>query len=171
MTSVDRDNDARASDIAELTALVRRVVTARVRDRDIVDDIVQETLARLLAARPRLDRSALGPYAIVTARNLVASHWRRLDTGRRNEHRLMDRPDTAGADETLLRSEEAEAIQRALERLSAHERDLLVAHEVDGRDTNSLAVEVGSTPGAVAAQLNRSRAKLRVEYLLELDGS
>jgi RNA polymerase sigma factor (sigma-70 family) len=170
MTSVDRDNDARASDIVELTALVRRVVAARLRDRDIVDDIVQETLARLLAARPRLDRGALGPYAIVTARNLVASHWRRLDTGTRNEHRLVDRPEAAGPDEDLLRGEEADAIKSALDRLSVHERDLLVAHEVDGQDTNSLAVDVGSTPGAVAAQLSRSRAKLRVEYLLELDG-
>ena len=34
----------------------------------------------------------------------------------------------------------------------------------------ALADDLGSTPGAVAAQLNRSRAKLRVEYLLELHG-
>ena len=170
MSTVDRDNETRAADIVELAALVRRVVAARVQDRDVVDDLAQETLARLLAARPRLDRSALGPYAIVTARNLVASHWRRIHTGKRNEHRLVDRAEAAGADETLLRGEEAEAIKSALERLSVRERDLLVAHEVDGRDTNSLAVDVGSTPGAVAAQLNRSRAKLRVEYLLELDG-
>ena len=41
--------------------------------------IVQETLARLLAARERLDQGAAGPYAIVTARNLVSSRWRRAD--------------------------------------------------------------------------------------------
>jgi serine/threonine-protein kinase RsbT len=47
---------------------------------------------------------------------------------------------------------------------------VLVAHEVEGRDTRQLADDLESTPGAVAAQLNRSRAKLRVEYLIEMGG-
>jgi serine/threonine-protein kinase RsbT len=54
----------------------------------------------------------------------------------------------------------------ALTRLSDRERDTLLAHEVSGQDTRSLAAQLGSTPGAVAAQLNRTRARLRVEYLL-----
>jgi RNA polymerase sigma factor (sigma-70 family) len=164
-------HDASTSDFIELTALVRRVVARRIRDRDTVDDIVQETLARLFAARGRLDRSALGPYAIVTARNLVASQWRRVDTGKRHEHRLLDRRDPVGPDETLLEREEADAVRAALERLAPRERELLVAHEIEGQATSSLAEDLGSTPGAVAALLNRSRAKLRVEYLLEIGGA
>jgi anti-sigma regulatory factor (Ser/Thr protein kinase) len=39
---------------------------------------------------------------------------------------------------------------------------------VAGQDTRSLAAELGSTAGAVAAQLNRTRARLRVEYLLAI---
>jgi serine/threonine-protein kinase RsbT len=57
-----------------------------------------------------------------------------------------------------------------LERLNERERAALLAHEVAGRDTRSLAGDLGVTPGAVAAQLNRSRARLRVEYLLALRG-
>jgi serine/threonine-protein kinase RsbT len=156
-------------DPADLAALIRRVVARRVSSRDAVDDIVQETMARLLASSHRLDGRAIGPYAVVTARNLVASQWRRADTGKRHEHRLFDpRPATA-PDEALLEREEADAIRAALDRLSPREREVLVAHEVEGQDTRSLAVELGSTPGAVAAQLARSRAKLRVEYLIELD--
>ena len=60
-------------EIVELTDLLRRVVASRVRDRDIADDIVQEALTRLLAARDRLDVRAVGPYAVVTARNLITS--------------------------------------------------------------------------------------------------
>src|SRR4051812_31995240 len=70
-------------DMPELLALVRRVVTSRLTDPDAVDDIVQETLVRLLGARSRLDDRALGPYAIVVARNLVVSHWRRAASDRR----------------------------------------------------------------------------------------
>jgi anti-sigma regulatory factor (Ser/Thr protein kinase) len=53
--------------------------------------------------------------------------------------------------------------------LSERERDTLLAHEVSGQDTRSLAIELGSTAGAVAAQLNRTRARMRVEYLLALE--
>jgi serine/threonine-protein kinase RsbT len=60
-------------------------------------------------------------------------------------------------------------VAEALTRLSDRERETLLAHEVAGRDTRSLAGELGSTAGAVAAQLNRTRARLRVEYLLALE--
>ena len=58
---------------------------------------------------------------------------------------------------------------QALGRLSERERETLLAHEVSGQDTRSLAAELGLTAGAVAAQLNRTRARLRVEYLLALE--
>ncbi len=58
---------------------------------------------------------------------------------------------------------------RPSSRLSERERETLLAHEVAGQDTRSLAGELGSTAGAVAAQLNRTRARLRVEYLLALE--
>ena len=66
-------SDARHQDILELEPLLRRVVGARVRDPDTADDLVQETLARVIAARERLDDEAVTPYAIVTARKLVTS--------------------------------------------------------------------------------------------------
>src|SRR5205085_10490767 len=66
--------------------------------------------------------------------------------------------------------EESSIVQVALTRLPAADRDLLVAHEVDGQDTISMAAGHDSTPGAVAARLNRARASLRVEYLLEAEG-
>ncbi len=157
-------------EIVDLDDLLRRVVGRRVADRDVVEDIVQETLARLLAAQDRLDGRAIGPYAIVTARNLITSRWQRDETGKRHEHRLFDPRGETPPDEALLENEEAEALRTALGRLRPAERKVLVAHEVEGRDTRALADDLESTPGAVAAQLNRSRAKLRVEYLIEMGG-
>jgi len=111
----------------------------------------------------------LEPYAIVTARNVVASMWQEQDRHRRNQHRLVDLRLPDAPDEDLLAGEDRAAVAQALERLSDRERRTLLAHEVSGQDTRSLAEEVGSTAGAVAAQLNRSRARLRVEYLLALE--
>ena len=54
----------------------------------------------------------------------------------------------------------------ALARLSPAEREVLLAHEVAGTGTAELAAKRNTSPGAIAAQLNRTRAKLRVEYLL-----
>ena len=69
--------------IVELVPLVRRVVAARVRDPQLVDDLVQETLVRVMAARARVEADTLAPYAAVTARNLVASYAERNDRARR----------------------------------------------------------------------------------------
>lgn len=158
------------SEILELTPLIRRVVAARVRDPDAVDDLVQEALTRLIAARPRLEDEALAPYAIVTARNLVASLARDRERQRRHSHRLVDLTEPERPDEEVLRREEAAAVDAALARLSARDRDAVVAHEVEGVDTASLAGTQRSTPGAIAVQLARSRAKLRVDYLVASEG-
>jgi serine/threonine-protein kinase RsbT len=157
------------SDVAALIPMVRRIVAARVADASTTDDLVQETLARVLAAEPRIEPGMLEPYAIVTARHVVASLWREQDRHRRNQHRVVDLRPPDAPDEGLLASEERAAVALALGRLTERERETLLAHEVHGQDTRSLADERGSTAGAVAAQLNRTRARLRVEYVLALE--
>jgi RNA polymerase sigma factor (sigma-70 family) len=153
-------------DVAALIPMVRRIVSARVPDQATADDLVQETLARVLAASGRVEPGMLEPYAIVTARNVVASMWRDQDRQRRHQHRVVDLRPPEAPDEGVLVQEDRLAVAEALTRLSERERETLLAHEVSGQDTASLAAELGSTAGAVAAQLNRTRARLRVEYLL-----
>lgn len=157
-------------DIDSLEPLVRRVVAARLRDRDAVDDIVQETLTRLIEARDRLDLEALTPYAVVTARNLTASLGRNEDRRRRHAHRLIDyrAPDTP--DQQVLEREESRAVAAALTKLSEQDRKAVLDHEVMDVDTATLARELRSTPGGVAVRLARARAKMRVDYLLALRG-
>ncbi|MGK5170739.1 sigma-70 family RNA polymerase sigma factor [Geodermatophilus sp. CPCC 205761] len=155
-----------SADVAGLIPLVRRIVAARVPDQATADDLVQETLARVLAAAGRVEPGMLEPYAIVTARNVVTSMWRDADRQRRHLHRVVDLRPSDAPDEGVLASEDRAAVAEALTRLSDRDRATLLAHEVSGQDTRSLAAELGSTAGAVAAQLNRTRARLRVEYLL-----
>src|SRR4029450_10270230 len=80
-----------------------------------------------------------------------------------------DLPPPQAPDGEVLVQEDRTAAAEALTRLSDRDRATLLAHEVSGQDTRSLAAELGSTAGAVAAQLNRARARLRVEYLLARD--
>jgi RNA polymerase sigma factor (sigma-70 family) len=156
-------------DVLELAPLLRRVIAARVRERQVVEDLVQETLTRVMSARRRLEPRTLAPYAVVTARNLVMSLATSEDRSRRHAHRLLDLRQPMLPEEETLRREERQAITTALARLPEQDQEALVAHEVEGMDTATLASSRDSTPGAVAAQLSRARAKLRVEYLLELE--
>ena len=75
--------------IVELVPVVRRVVAARISDPATRDDIVQETLARVMASRSRVEQETLVPYAIATARNLIASLVQREQRARRNAHLLV----------------------------------------------------------------------------------
>ncbi len=146
------------------------MVASRLHDPQGVDDVVQETLIRVMAVRDRLDADTLIPYAIVTARNMIAGQWRTIERSRRHEHRLVDAAPPSRPEEEVLRREDAEALAAALAELPPRERDAIVAHELHGVDTQVLAERWGTSPAAVAAQLNRSRAKLRVEYLLAAEG-
>ena len=157
-------------DVAALLPIIRRVVRARAPDPSTADDLVQETLARVLAAAPRVQPRMIEPYAITTARNVVASMWKEQDRHRRNQHRVVDLLPAERPDEQVEAEEDRSAVASALAQLTERDRRLLLAHEVAGQDTRALADHLGSTPGAVAAQLNRTRARLRVGYLLALEG-
>ena len=166
----DGGSDHTSDDVAGLIPMVRRIVGARVGSHPAADDLVQETLIRVLAAVDTIEPGMLEPYAIVTARNVVATLWRDEDRKRRNQHRLIDLSTPETPDAHVVLDEEQGAMARALARLDERERRTLLDHEVGGTDTKTLARDSGSTAGAVAAQLNRTRSRLRVEYLLALQG-
>lgn len=158
-----------AVDVAALIPMLRRIVAARVGDHPAAEDLVQETLVRVLEAEDRIEPGMIEPYAIATARNVMANMWRRKDSESRNRHRALDTSVPDEAEDVVVASEEQSAITEALRRLTDREREVLLAHEISGQATRSLAEESGSTAGAVAAQLKRTRARLRVEYLLALE--
>ena len=74
-------------------------------------------------------------------------------------------------EDEAVRRAEAAVVNVALGRLPQTDREILLEHEVEGRDTAALAAGRGTTPGAVAARLARTRARLRVEYLLAQCGA
>ena len=161
-------NEPQREDLAALQPVIERVVAARVRDPDVVEDVVQETLLRVMSSRDRLADHAVASYAVVTARNVVNSLGRMEQRRRRHAHRLIDVRDPRDPEKEALRREDEEAIGAALARLSDEDREALIAHEVNGIGTGALAEALGTTRGAVATRLARVRAKVRVDYVLAL---
>ena len=160
------DDDA----LVDLVPMLRRVVGSRVKDPHTVDDLVQETLVRVMAARSRIEPDKLPHYAAVTARNLVASMAEKNDRARSRSHLLVEAGEGESPVTDVLREEERALVSAALAQLPTGDRDVLMAHEVEGQDTITMAAGQGTTPGAVAARLSRARASLRVEYLLLAEG-
>ena len=69
-------------DVTGVIPIVRRIIYSRVANRTMAEDLVQETLVKVLGAAHRVEPGMLEPYAIVTARNVIASMWKEQDRHR-----------------------------------------------------------------------------------------
>lgn len=99
---------------------------------------------------------------MVTARNLVSSHAKSAMRHAAAAPRIIDPAEPDRPEDVLLAGEARQAMTSALGQLSAQEsRDLLVYYDVDPADGNA-----PESRGALRVRMSRTRAKLRLEYLL-----
>lgn len=142
--------------------VIRRVVAARAHPAD-VDDLVQDCLERLLLARKRLAPEAILPYAVVTARNLAGSHAKSATRRAAAVPRILDTSEPDRPEEVVLAGEARRAMKVALSQLSRSERKEILAYYDGGP---ALDVDATGSRGALRVRMSRTRAKLRLEYLL-----
>ncbi|MBV9092414.1 MAG: sigma-70 family RNA polymerase sigma factor [Streptosporangiaceae bacterium] len=154
---------ASANEVIAVEPVIRRVIATRATNAADIDDLVQDCLERLLKARQRLAPEAVLPYAVVTARNLVSSHAKSAIRDTAAAPRILDAAEPERPDEVLLAGEARDAMAAALARLSGQERRDLLAYYSDGSQGATTARE---SPGALRVRMARTRAKLRLEYLL-----
>ena len=141
--------------LAAPVPVIRRVVAARVRNPVQAEDFVQETLAKVMAARHRVERDTLIPYAVATARNLIVSAAQREQRARRNAYLLVESDDTQPRPEDeAVRRVDATVVNVALSRLSESDREVLLAHEVGGVDTAALAACRSHIPSATVERVS-----------------
>jgi RNA polymerase sigma factor (sigma-70 family) len=159
----DQTTTASAHEVMAVEPVIRRVVAARAANHADVDDLVQDCLERLLMARGRLAPEAILPYAVVTARNLVSSHAKTASRRAAAVPRVLDVAEPERPDDVLLAGEARTAMTAALARRSDQERRDILAYYSDGFPAGAQARE---SRGALRVRMARTRAKLRLEYLL-----
>jgi RNA polymerase sigma-70 factor (ECF subfamily) len=123
------------------------------------DDVVSEVF---LVAWRRLDELPDDPlpWLLVTARRVVANHWRGRVRLQRHEAELRalarwaGEPDVSGG--VVRRSEMLDALGR----LSADDREVLLLVGWDGLDTAGVARVLDCAPGAARMRLSRARQRL-----------
>lgn len=155
--------------LARVEPLVRRTV-ARKAPAGAVDDLVQDVMSRLGPAASQMAPADFDAYAVVAARNAVASHHRGAERVRRLTPSLADTRVPSSPDEAVLADVDRQALRRALDRLSPADRRLLAAHHVEDIPLDQVAVAEKASEPAVRVRLARARAHLRLEYLLAVRG-
>jgi RNA polymerase sigma-70 factor (ECF subfamily) len=146
---------------AEIPRL-RRFALALTRDRETADDLVQDCIARALAAwgTRRGDDAALRPWLFTILhnrwRNRQQREWARPD--RVSLEDAGEGPETSGGQWERLALRDLDS---ALARLSEEQRSLLLLVGVEGLSYEEAARVQGIPVGTVMSRLARARDRLR----------
>jgi RNA polymerase sigma-70 factor (ECF subfamily) len=151
-----------------LTGYLARIVN----DVERARDLAQETFFRIFRHREAYRKSArFATWLYHIARNVARDELR----ARRRRISLTassdgSDPETLGAEcGAIPQIELREIVLRALDRLSARDRALVVLRDVEGFSYEEVAEKVGLPVGTVKSGLSRARGRLR-EALEEVDG-
>lgn len=121
------------------------------------EDLVQEALARCLRRWRRATAEDPVAYARRVMVNIHLTRWRRWGS----RVRLGDVPEPVADDATLRRTDDWDALRRALERLPARQRTVVVLRYLEDLPDPYIAALLGCSPGTVRSQAARALAALR----------
>jgi RNA polymerase sigma-70 factor (ECF subfamily) len=128
------------------------------RDRDVAEDVVQETMLRAWKARDSLaDEAAAKPWLLTIVRREYAR------TFERKRFVTVDVDELIAREEPLLAAEEADLaeLRSAVFKLPDEYREPLVLQVLMGYTTAEIARELDLTTAAVLTRLFRARRQLR----------
>jgi RNA polymerase sigma-70 factor (ECF subfamily) len=145
--------------IADHIPRLRRYARVLAGNRDRADDLVQDTLERAWAQRGRWrPDSDLRAWLFTIMHNLFVNQWRSLLRRRGDVVFDDDLPgDVGGAEEALALRD----LARALERLPADQREVLLLVGLEQLRYEDVAQVLGLPLGTVMSRLARAREHLR----------
>ena len=135
---------------------------ARTRDREAAHELAQDVMMAVVQALRNgqvRESQRLAAFVHGTARNLVNNHLRARGQQPKEDHLP---PDLAAADpaESLETAEQVRLVRRALERLDATDRKILLMVLVEGWKLGEIAARLGLTPEAVRQRKSRAVRKV-----------
>ena len=138
----------------EFTAFVRR----RVGDPDLAADVVQDALAKALAADGDLrDDERLEAWFYRILRTTIADALERRATARRRTIGELVEPVTDEAEAAIV----CACLNEAVDALKSEQAEVLRRVDLGGEDANAVAASLGITPTNLKVRRHRAREALR----------
>lgn len=155
MTEQDREQDRRITEVvAEQQSRLRNFIRKHVPNADDVEDLLQEVFSELVEAnRLLMPIDSVTGWLYRVARNRITDLFRKKkpesfwqaenDEGELlGIEEMLPSPDD-GPEALYLRSTLLDELQSALAALPREQREVFVAHELEGRSFKQLSVETG----------------------------
>lgn len=130
-------------------------------DHADVEDLAAEVFATAWRRRERIPDGFELPWLYKTASFVLANHRRKPTLTLVSDYAQQDEGRTARSVDPADLVMEDDEVRRALGRLSARDRTVLMLHAWEGLDGEGLARALGLSRGGAAAALSRARARLR----------
>jgi RNA polymerase sigma factor (sigma-70 family) len=153
---VDEQDQRISEAIAQEQARLRNFIRRRVPDRSDAEDILQDVFYELVEAyRLMKPIEQVGAWMFRVARNRITDLFRKkrpeslqdqpvslMDSEMFTFEELLPSPD-GGPAAAYTRSVLFEELDNALDELPAEQREVFIAHEIEGRSFKELAAETG----------------------------
>jgi RNA polymerase sigma-70 factor (ECF subfamily) len=151
------------------------VILQFVRDRDLADDLAQETFVRAYQRLAQFDPSRrFGPWLFRIGVNLTLDHLRRRKRrgwwalfSESNSERPPD-PPTVDPREALDLSQE---VQKVLEQLPETYRTVLVLRDLENFSTSEIAAILSRKEATIRWRLAEARSRFQQLWMKRLNGS
>jgi RNA polymerase sigma factor (sigma-70 family) len=182
IVGMTRQDQRISAAVAQEQARLRNFIRKRVADEGDAEDILQEVFYELVEAyRLMKPVEQVGAWMFRVARNRIADLFRkrRPETARSDRTRAVEDEEALGL-EDLLPSPDAgpeaayarvvllEELEAALEELPEEQREVFVAHELEGRSFKELAAETGLSVNTLLSRKRYAvlhlRRRLRTIY-------
>jgi RNA polymerase sigma factor (sigma-70 family) len=150
---------APSEDWRAIAATLSRYVRARTNRTDVVEDVVQETLSRLVHQSRVQTLVSVYALGFRIAANLLIDHHRRDSryVAEREEEPVSHAP---LPDRVLVGRQEVAILRQALAAMPPLRRDVLVRRRLQGQSCAAIARELGLSPKAVEKHITRGLADL-----------
>ncbi len=158
---------------AELTAPLLRYLGRYVGDRDLAEDLLQETLIRIARGLPGFEeRSELKTWAFSIATRVAADHFRQpgnrvsiVDMTESPELPDSERP----VEERLVIDEMNACVRQVIDSLPEDYRAALVLHDIEGLTAVQTAEICDCTVATAKIRIHRARVRLAEALRQECD--
>lgn len=150
-------------DFVDLKARVRRFVAGKIRQKDDIDDVVQEALTRTAQYTDFRNIDSPTGYVIQVAKSVLVEHYRfhskteHTEDGRDLLDQLVSPEDL---ERQLIDEQKLDVIQTTLRQMPELRRQVFIRRKLDGLSREQIAEELNLSVEAVKKHINRATVSL-----------